>query len=96
MLATIAQVVLPAVAVFTTLFAVLVRRNPKPSGVALFLRVGLAGLALSLGLFYLVTKTGAFSPDAARVLTNVYRGIGMGGGILVVMAAIGVMLKRER
>lgn len=96
MLATIAQIVLPAVAVFTTLFAVMARRNPKPSGVALFLHVGLVGLALSLGLFYLVTKTGAFSPGAARVLTNVYRGIGMCGGILVVMAAIGVMLKRER
>ena len=96
MLATIAEITLPAIVLFTTLFGVLARGNPKPGGVALFLRVGLAGLALSLGLFYLVTKTGAFSPGAARVLTNIYRGIGMGGGILVVMAAIGVMLKRER
>ena len=96
MLATIAQITLPAIVVFTTLFGLLARGNPKPGGVALFLRVGLAGLALSLGLFYLVTKTGVLSPGAAHVLTNVYRGIGMVGGILVVMAAIGVMLKRER
>ena len=62
MLATIAQITLPAIVVFTTLFGVMARGNPKPGGVALFLRVGLAGLALSLGLFYLVTKTGGVQP----------------------------------
>jgi hypothetical protein len=96
MLAAIAQMILPSIAVFTTLFVLMLRRKPKLGGVALFLRVGLIGLALAAGLFYLMTKTQAFNPAVAAVAINISRGLGMGGGLLIVMAAIGVMLKREQ
>jgi len=56
---TLVELVVPAVVIFTTLFGLLARGNPKPGGVALFLRVGLAGLALAGAVFYLVEKTAA-------------------------------------
>ena len=96
MLAALAQMFLPAVVVFTTLFGVMARGNPKPGGVALFLRVGLVGLALSAAIFYLFTKSGIFGAGVTAVAVNVSRGLGMGGGLLAVMAAIGVMLKRQQ
>jgi hypothetical protein len=96
MLTAIAQMILPSIAVFTTLFILMMRRRPKLGGIALFLRVGVIGLALAAALFYLMTKTTVFSPTAAAVAINVSRGLGMGGALLIVMAAIGVMLKREQ
>jgi hypothetical protein len=96
MLAAIAQMMLPALVVFTTLFGVMARGNPKPGGVALFLRVGLTGLALAAAIYYPVTKTSIFGAGAGAVLVNVSRGLGMGGALLMVMAAIGVMLKQQR
>ena len=96
MLLTLAQIILPALVVFTTLFGLLARGDPKPGGVALFLRVGLVGLAMAAALFYVVTKTAAFSPGAAGVAANVYRGLAIGGALLVLMAAFGVMLKRKQ
>jgi hypothetical protein len=96
MLAAIAQMIIPAIIVFTTLFGVMARANPKPGGVALFLRVGLTGLALAALIYYPVTKTTILVPGAAAVAINISRGLGMGGAMLVVMAAIGVMLKKQQ
>jgi len=96
MLAAIAQMILPSIAVFTALFVLMARRQPKLSGLGLVVRVGVVGLALAAGLFYLMTKTQAFNPGVAAVAINISRGLGMGGGLLLVMAAIGVMLKREQ
>src|SRR5438046_1968428 len=47
MILTLAELVLPPLVVFTTLFGLLARGTPKPGGVSLFLRVGLVGLALA-------------------------------------------------
>ncbi|HXU01851.1 MAG TPA: hypothetical protein VN903_12710 [Polyangia bacterium] len=96
MLAAIAQMILPAIVVFTTLFGVMARRDPKPGGVALFLRVGLMGLALAALIYYPVVKTALVTTGAGAVAINVSRGLGMGGGLLVVMALIGVMLKKQQ
>jgi len=96
MILTLAELVIPPLVVFTTLFGLLARGNPKPGGVALFLRVGLVGLALAAGLFYVVEKTSvpAGRPDIA---VNAYRGLGIGGVLLVAMAVFGMFLqKRDR
>jgi hypothetical protein len=92
---SIIELVLPALVVFITLFGVLARGNPKPGGVALFLRVGLVGVALGAALFFLVEKTAVIAgrPDLA---VNIYRGLVGGGLLLVVFAVFGMMLKRER
>jgi hypothetical protein len=93
---TLLQVVLPAVVVFTTLFGLLSRGDPKPGGVALFWRVGLTGLALGGGLWYLTFRTGLLASTPAFV-RNAYSGLLIGGAVLTVFAAFGSSLKnRER
>jgi hypothetical protein len=92
---SIVEIVLPALVVFITLFGVLARGNPKPGGVALFLRVGLAGLVLGAALFFLVEKTAVIA-GRPELAVNVYRGLVGGGLLLVVFAVFGMMLKRER
>jgi hypothetical protein len=92
---TIVELVLPALVVLTTLFGVLARGNPRPGGVALFARVGIAGLVLGAALCFLVEKTSVLTghPEA---LVNAYRGLVGGGVLLVLFAAFGVMLKKQR
>jgi len=92
---TLVELVVPAVVIFTTLFGLLARGNPKPGGVALFLRVGLAGLALAGAVFYLVEKTAALG-GRPELAVNIYRGLGAGGAALVVMALFGIALKRKQ
>jgi hypothetical protein len=96
MILTLAELVIPPLVVYTTPFGLLARGTPKPGGVAPFLRVGLVGLALAAGLFYLVEKTAVLAgrPDVA---VNAYRGLGAGGALLVAMAIFGMFpQKRDR
>jgi hypothetical protein len=92
---SIAEIVLPALVVFITLFGLLARGDPKPGGVALFLRVGLAGLVLGAALFFLVEKSAVIAGRPALAV-NIYRGLVGGGLLFVVFAAFGMLLKRER
>ena len=92
---TIVELVLPPLVVLTTLFGVLARGNPKPGGVALFARVGIAGLVLGGALFFLVEKTSVLTGHP-EVLVNAYRGLTGGGVLLVLFAVFGVVLKRQR
>ena len=92
---TIVEIVLPALVVFTTLFGLLARGNPKPGGVALFLRVGVVGLVLGAALFFLVEKTAVIA-GRPELAVNAYRGLVGGGLLLIVFAVFGMMLKRER
>ena len=94
MVLTLLATIVPAVVVFTTLFGLLARGDPRPGGVALFLRVGLVGLALAGALFYLVEKTAALGTRPA-VAVDIYRGLGIGGGLLVLMGLFGTVLKRQ-
>ena len=94
-MSTLLQVVLPAVVVFTTLFGLLSRGNPRPGGVALFWRVGLTGLGLGAALWYLTFQTSALAtmPEFVR---NLYRGL-LGGGVLLTgFAAAGSWLKNKQ
>jgi len=96
MILTLAELVLPPLVVFTTLFGLLARGTPKPGGVSLFLRVGLVGLALAAVLFYLVEKTAVLAGRPALAV-NAYRGLGVGGVALVAFAIFGLVLqKRDR
>jgi hypothetical protein len=92
---TILELVLPAVVVFTTLFGVLARGDSKPGGVALFARVGIAGIVLGAAGFYLVEKTSALA-GRPEVAVNAYRGLGGGGVLLLLFAIFGMMLKKRR
>ena len=91
---TVVELVLPAVVIFTTLFGLLARGDPKPGGVALFARVGIAGLVLGAALFFLVEKTSVLTGHPA-VVVNAYRGLVGGGLLLVLFAAFGVVLKKQ-
>jgi hypothetical protein len=96
MILTLAELVILPLVVFTTLFGLLARGNPKPGGVSLFLRVGLVGVALAAGLFYLVEKTAVLA-GRPELAVNAYRGLGAGGVLLVAMAVFGIFLqKRDR
>jgi hypothetical protein len=96
MILTLAELVIPPLVVLTTLFGLLARGNPKPGGVALFMRVGLVGLALAAGLFYLVEKTAVLA-SRPELAVNAYRGLGAGALLLVAMAIFGLVLqKRDR
>ena len=96
MILTVAELVIPPLVVFTTLFGLLARGNPKPGGVALFLRVGLVGLALAAALFYLVEKTAVLA-GRPEIAVNAYRGLAAGGALLVAFAVFGIALqKRDR
>jgi hypothetical protein len=92
---TLLEVVLPAAVVFTTLFGLLSRGDPRPGGVALFWRVGLCGLGLGALLWYLTLRTSALAamPEFVR---NLYRGMLLGGLGLTLFAALGSSLKRQR
>jgi len=91
---TLLQVVLPAIVVFTTLFGVLSRGDPRPGGVALFWRVGLVGLALGWILFYVTFRTSAFVNLPAFV-NRLYYGLLIGGTLLTLFAAAGTALKKK-
>jgi hypothetical protein len=92
---TIVELVLPPLVVFTTLFGVLARGNPKPGGVALFARVGIAGLVLGGALYFLVEKTSVLT-GRPELAVNAYRGFIGGGVLLILFAAFGAVLKKQR
>lgn len=92
---TLVQVVLPALLVFTTLFGLLSRGDPKPGGVALFWRVGLTGLALGAGLWYLTFRTSALAATPAFV-QKFYLGLLIGGALLTLFGAFGTSMKNKR
>jgi hypothetical protein len=91
---TLLEIVLPSVVVFTTLFGLLSRGNPRPGGVALFWRVGLVGLALGGVLWYLTMRTSALVATPAFV-QRMYSGILIGGFLLTLFAAAGTALKKK-
>jgi hypothetical protein len=93
MILTLVEMVIPAVFVLTTLFGVLSRADPKPGGVALFLRVGLVGSGIGAAVWYAVWRAGVTGPfgDALR---NGTMGLVAFGGLLVLMGAFGAILKR--
>jgi hypothetical protein len=95
MFLTLVATIVPAVVVFTTLFGLLARGDPRPGGVALFLRVGLVGLALGGGLFYLVEKTAVLGGRPA-IAVDIYRGLAGGGALLVMMGVFGLILQRQK
>ncbi|MSP60814.1 MAG: hypothetical protein EXR72_10825 [Myxococcales bacterium] len=92
---TLLQVVFPAVVIFTTLFGFLSRGFPRPSGVEMFWRVGLTGLALGGVLWYVTYRTGLLD-TAPEFVRDLYLGLSVGGGGLTVFAAIGSALKKQR
>jgi hypothetical protein len=92
---TAVQLVLPALVLFVTLFGVLARGNPKPGGVALFARVGIVGLLVGAGLFVVVEKTSVWTGHPQTVV-NIYRGLVGGAVLLILFAAFGLVLKRQR
>ncbi len=91
---TLLEVVLPAIIIFTTLFGLLSRGDPRPGGVALFWRVGLVGLALGGVLAYLTFKTSALVSMPGFV-SHMYSGLIIGGGLLTLFAAAGTALKNK-
>jgi hypothetical protein len=92
---SIVALILPFVIVSTTLFGVLARGNPKPGGVALFARVGIADLVLGGALSFLVEKASAVTGHPELVV-GAYRGLVGGGLLLVLFAAFGAILKKQR
>ncbi len=95
MVVLVLELVVPAVVILTTLFGLLARGDPKPGGVALFFRVGLAGLVIGFVLFYLEGRIG-LTGIAASVFANGYRGLIAASGLLVLMGAFGAVLKRKQ
>jgi hypothetical protein len=91
---TLLEVVVPSVLVFTMLFGLLSRGDPRPGGVALFWRVGLVGLALGGVLWYLTFRTSALIAMPAFV-RRMYYGLVLGGGLLTLFAAAGSALKKK-
>jgi hypothetical protein len=92
---TILMMIIPGAVVLITLFGLLARGNPKPSGVALFWRVGLVGLGLGFGIWYLTAKSGLL-PSVPEAVIHATRGLQIGAAAIVVMAAVGTALKRQR
>jgi hypothetical protein len=93
MILTLVEFVIPAVFVLTTLFGLLARGDPKPGGVALFLRVGLVGFGLGAAVWYGVFRAGLSGP-LGEALRNGYLGLVVFGGLLIAMGALGAILKR--
>jgi hypothetical protein len=94
-MATLLQVVIPAVLIFTTLFGLLSRGDPRPGGVALFWRVGLVGLGLGALAWYLTFKTNSLL-DMPEFVRNLYRGLLVGGFLLTAFAGVGTWLKNKQ
>jgi hypothetical protein len=92
---TILALTVPGAVLLITLFGLLARGNPKPGGVALFWRVGLVGLGLGLGTWYLTAKSGLL-PPLPEAVHLAYRGLLVGAAGIVVLAALGTALKRKR
>jgi hypothetical protein len=92
---TLVELVVPALVVTTTLFGVLARGNPRPGGVALFARVGIADLVVGAALFFLLEKTSVITGHPQTVV-NIYRGLVGGGVLLILFAVFGVVLKKQR
>ena len=86
---------IPALLIVITLFGVLARGNPKPGGVALFWRVGLVGVGLGAGAWYVATQT-AIGHSLPALVHDGYRGLLILAGLIVVVALVGSMLKRTR
>ncbi len=95
MLLTLAETILPAVVVLVTLFGVLARGDPKPGGVALFLRVGVVGFVLAAVIAFVVEKTAVLG-GRPEVVVNAYRGLGLGGVALIVMGVFGKVLQKQQ
>jgi hypothetical protein len=91
----LAELILPAVVVYTTLFGLLARGNPRPGGIALFWRVALVGLALG-GLMWLLTVRFGAGVNLPRFVRMSYRGLVLGGLALAIFAAAGNALQRKR
>ena len=92
---TILAMTIPGAVVLITLFGLLARGNPKPGGVALFWRVGLVGLGLGFATWYLTAMSGFF-PPVPELVHAAYRGLLVGAAAIVVIAALGSALKRQR
>ena len=92
---TFLAMTIPGAVVLITLFGLLARGNPKPGGVALFWRVGLVGLGLGLGVWYLTSKSGLL-PSLPEAVHHATTGLLVGAAALVVIAALGSALKRQR
>lgn len=92
---TILALTVPGAAVLITLFGLLARGNPKPGGVALFWRVGLVGLGLGFGAWYLLAKS-RLLPNLPATVHHAYTGLLVGAAAIVVIAALGSALKRQR
>jgi hypothetical protein len=92
---TILAMTVPGAVILITLFGLLARGNPKPGGVALFWRVGLVGLGLGFVTWYLSAKSGLL-PPLPDVVHLAYRGLLIGAAAIVVLAALGSALKRQR
>jgi hypothetical protein len=92
---TILAMIIPAAVVLITLFGILARGNPKPGGVALFWRVGLVGLGLGFAIWYLTAKSGLL-PSVPAVVHHADTGLLVGSSAIVVIAALGSALKRQR
>jgi hypothetical protein len=92
---TILAMTIPGAVLLITLFGLLARGDPKPGGVALFWRVGLVGLGIGFAAWYLTAVSGWLPPLPVAV-HHAYRGLLIGAAALVVMAALGSSLKRQR
>ena len=92
---TILAMTIPGTVILVTLFGLLARGNPKPGGVALFWRVGLVGLGLGFAVWYLTAKSGLF-PSVPDVVRQACSGLLLGATVIVVIAAVGSALKRQR
>ena len=88
----ILETAVPSIIVFTTLFGLLGRGNPRPGGVALFWRVGLTGLAL--GLLGLLVSSKVWAEAPAFVAHACWGFVGL-GVLLVAFAAFGSILKKQ-
>lgn len=92
---TILAMTLPGAVVLITLFGLLARGNPKPGGVTLFWRVGLVGLGLGFTVWYLTAKSGLL-PSVPAAVNDACTGLLVGSSAIVVIAALGSALKRQR
>lgn len=86
--------VVPALVILTTLFGLLARGDPKPGGVALFLRVGVVGFLLGAITWYLVERTALWTGRPGAVV-NAYRGLVAGSLLLIAIGVFGAFLKRK-